>query len=259
MDQALGQADEQVARPADLVYFGDGIGPVSHGSDGLNAADLVDGIHPGDLRRHQYGRVKRLGTAARRCKDNLFDSGDPGGDSGHQDGGRIGGGPSGSVEADPVQGPNQFAQPLGLVQPIRRHDGFMELFYPLGGQFQRTAELIGDSGAGLVHLGGADQEVLQVDVIQHLGVMAHGCVATRPDIPQDADDRLLGRDTFAEDAAGLGQNRFGQAAKVQGVEAGEDLLRALHTFNQLKLHLYTPHILAGVGNRLCQDLCLVGF
>ena len=47
VDSFLSQGDENIARSRDLIDFFEALGTVSHGSDGLSAADLVDRAHAG--------------------------------------------------------------------------------------------------------------------------------------------------------------------------------------------------------------------
>jgi hypothetical protein len=45
----LGEHDEQIARPEDLVHARHGFGPIGHGGDSLGAAQCVDVIHSAQL------------------------------------------------------------------------------------------------------------------------------------------------------------------------------------------------------------------
>ena len=99
----LRQGHEQVAGSDDLVDRRDARDAVGQGRDGLGAAHAIDLVDPQFVAGGQ--QVGVVGAKLRgRCHDrDLLHAGRLSGHGGHQDGGRIGRGPTGNADADPAQ------------------------------------------------------------------------------------------------------------------------------------------------------------
>ena len=59
----------------------------------------------------------------------------------------------------------------------------MELPNPLGGELQSLTEFIGHRGAGFGHLSRAHPEIVQIHVVEQLGVVPHRHVTITADVP----------------------------------------------------------------------------
>ena len=114
---ALGGLNEDVAGAENLVDGGDRLGAVSESGYGLSAADSEDSIDAGDCCGSKddgsYGAIRAGGS----YQNDLPDTCDSGRNGSHKDGGRINGGATGNVEADPVQGSNSLPEALACEIP----------------------------------------------------------------------------------------------------------------------------------------------
>ena len=149
LHQLFGIGHEYVARPANLVHFGNGFRAIGHSGDGRRAADLIDGIHAGNLGGGQYRRVQGFVAAPGSGQDDFLDPGDPGGNSRHQHGGGIGGGAAGGVQADPFQGEGHFPQALGQVNPMAGPGSPVKVGNAPGRQLQGGFQFRGYGSPGL--------------------------------------------------------------------------------------------------------------
>ena len=115
VDLPLGQRDEQVARPDDLVDRRDPLDPVGQGRHGLGAADPVD---LGDAQRVAGGQEVGVVAAERRRRHDHGDLLDPRRlrrDDRHQERRRIRRRPARDADADPPERP--IAQPQLAARP----------------------------------------------------------------------------------------------------------------------------------------------
>ena len=194
---------------ADLVHPGDGLGAVGEGGDGGHASDLVEGIDVGDFGGGHDGGIEGLSLAAGGGEGDFADTGDPGGDGGHQDGGGISGGTAGGVETDTFDGADKLSQSLLQVNPMAGKGSLMEFGDALGGEFQSLDKFAGKAGSGFGDFIPVDAEVGEFDAIQDAGVVADGGVAVTADVLNNADDGLFRGDAIAEHLAGSWRLRRG--------------------------------------------------
>ena len=103
-DDHLGRRDELVARPKDLVDFGDAFGAVGEGGDGLGAPGQDDAGGADFVRDVDDFRGDGSVRARGRGEDDFLAAGYHGGDAEHEGRGGEDGGAARDVEADAFDG-----------------------------------------------------------------------------------------------------------------------------------------------------------
>jgi len=195
---ALGGGDVHIARPDDLGDRRDGRGAVSERRDRLRAADAINLVDAGDLRRRQNER--RDDAAGRRHGHNeTRHAGDLGRHGIHQQRGRISRAAAGDIEPDRFDGGptrTEFdAQRIGEAL-VPRHLPAVKRLDAVAGEVERVERVergpcaSGDRGVDLAlrHLepGGGE-----IEAVEFLRVVGERPVAAGGDIGDNGADRGL--------------------------------------------------------------------
>ena len=102
IDQALGARDVAVTRTDDFVDFGDGLGAIGEGADGLRAARVEN---PGDPREVGRGQKQSFGAGVARTMSRTPAT--RGGHRRHEHAGRVAGFSAGRVHPHPGEGAHE--------------------------------------------------------------------------------------------------------------------------------------------------------
>ena len=205
---ALRQRDEQPARADDLVDARHALGAVGQRGDRLRAAQRKEPIHFRHIRRSQ-DQVVDPRAPGRGADDDFADAGHARRDGGHQQRRGQRRGAAGHVDAGAVERPDQLAQRAvrpGVhprrhrLLPVKGRDAF-------GSQIQRRPLFLRQPVIRRAPVGRGHFERALRPPVDPLRPFVQRRVASRPDIPQDARDRLRRRDPRAEDALDAIQHR----------------------------------------------------
>ena len=184
----LGMSHVAVAGPENFVDGRDALRAVSHGSDGLRAADAVDGVHAATVGGvDDFGRNEAVGTLW-RAEHHLLAAGNAGGQCQHEHGAEERGAAAGNIEAHALQ----------------RHGLLYAVHALLGVDVDRVGTLGSVKGLDVVH-GAVDGslhvvayallhalpfvvgegERVDVGVVEGQGETAQGLVAMSPHLGYD--------------------------------------------------------------------------
>ena len=100
----FGKCYENITGAGDLVYLRNRRCAESHGSDGLCSANLIDGIHTGDISSYQSSGIDFTVFSGRGGHNDLIYTGYFRRDHIHQYTGRISGFSTGNIDTRPLNG-----------------------------------------------------------------------------------------------------------------------------------------------------------
>ena len=100
----LGSHHVLIARTEYLEYLGDALRTISHGTDGLYAANLVYLAHAGNAGGNEDGRIDLALLVRWRAQHYLLAAGNPGRSRQHQNGREEWGSAAGNVETYTLDG-----------------------------------------------------------------------------------------------------------------------------------------------------------
>ena len=192
--QPLGRRHVGVAGTDDFGNRGDGCGAVGERGHCLRAADTIDFVDAGQLRRRQHQRAE-LALRRRHHHDQARHARDLGRHRIHQDRGRIGRGAARHVEADCLdRGPavaELDPERIGKTLVLGQLPAMISLD-PLAGERKRIERAAVAGGVGHRNLGGSDTQAGrgEVDPIEFLGQLDQRLITARGHV---GDDRAHGR------------------------------------------------------------------
>ena len=155
VNEFLSEGHEQVARAADHVHGWDGLRAVGHGGYGLRSADGENAVNAGDAgggENDGIGQPVGLGWGA---ENDLFHSGDAGGDRGHNGGGGQRSAAARYVHPYSLAWAEERAVSGGEVHPVVGLVGFVVSADAVRGQGERFQDAgIHRVNGGLYRVGG---------------------------------------------------------------------------------------------------------